>query len=832
MASKSRKSSKNKETEERDERDDENRDTPKEEDNEETEPIETKPKAPRKSKTKSPRKKEDNEEAPKGRGKAKAKPRASRKKEENEDEEEKPKRKGKKESPKNAVAKQKEKSGIKSPRKSKKKEKSESSSDGEQEIQLNKDGKKVKEKKVILYEKGDQPRHAAKLASLLANQLFNDPEEARIMYFLVDRSPMGSGKSPIQIWLAQKFNLPMLIVAPNKIVANNWRTECAKYNVPIVHIKGKPAIFTYNDLKGTASAKGNSYIPPSGLLERNLTMKLKKKGKLTKTRKQEAQEIEINPYSPTRRLLKILRKGCLIVFDEAQVLKNANLTSMAVQKIIDVVYELRRYTEDYLVKRKVKKGIDEDDAREEAFDELKSVGDDEFENTRFSLLSGTLFDKTENLFVILKVLRIIRESRLIIRNPKTGLSKLAGAQEIIDYAAGWDTEKTQLIINKYGRKLYDGAECKQAMFELYDSVIQPAISSAMPKIDIVDKRNLFVFLTVDEIKITNRGIALFKKAINYNVKTNTVDDGKQDVGGIGGAMAMVEAGMAGAFVRLTHRFLDAHPTKKITIFYQYNVAKEMMIRGLSKYKPIVIAGLAKKGNRTLLEEQRDKDIAKFQEPNSIHRVAIVSYLVGSKGINLDDKVGGFVRNGLQMPTPRIIDQLQAASRIGRIDTVFDPEDESTIPRSYVVWPANTDALIRIMDAAVTKSTVLKTTTRTETGIAPRLPSEYPAEEETQPEDENMYPPKTSEMARRLIEQAENEITVFKEKGLSSKEIIREYIASPENSEEEDEGDGDESEEDGENDETPKKTSKSPRRKPPARRKKAAATKLADESDKE
>jgi hypothetical protein len=648
------------------------------------------------------------------------------------------------------------------------------------------------------------------------------------MYFVVDRSPMGTGKSPIEIWLAQKFSLPMLILAPNKIVANNWRTECARYGVPLVHIKVKgklvPAIFTYNDLKGMGSAKGDSYTPISGVLKRNLKIKIKKKGRLTKTRKQQVQEIEINPFSPTRKLLKILRKGCLLVFDEAQVLKNANLTSLAVQKLIDVIYELRRYTEDYLVKKKVKKGMDEDEAREEAYNELKNVDDEEFENTRFSLLSGTLFDKTTHLFTILKVLRIIRESRLIVRNPRTGLSKLAGAQEIIDYAAGWDSEKTQLIINKYGRKLYNGPECEQAMFELYDAVIQPAISSAMPKIDIVDKRNLFVYLNIDEIKMTNRGIALFKKSINYNVKTNSVDEGRRDIAGTRGGMAMIEAGLAAAFVRKAIELLEALPNRKVVIFYQYNVARDMLLKGLSKYKPVLIAGLPAKGNKKLLEEERLRNIEKFQEDSDDANIAICSYLVASKGINLDDKKGGRPRIALQMPTDRIIDQLQAASRIGRIDTVFDDKDETTIPRSYVVWPANTDALIRIMDAAAVKSGVLKVTTRTDTGVAPRLPSDYPAEEEPQPEDENLYPSKTSEVARRLINQAENEINTYREKGLSAKEIRREYIESPEGSEaesgddEEEEKDEDEDQQDDEDD----IGVKSPRRKPIAKGKKPTA----------
>ena len=685
----------------------------------------------------------------------------------------------------------------------------------------------MKEREVKLFERGEQPRHANKLASLLSQQLFADPNENRIMYFIIDRSPMGTGKTIIQIWLSQKFGLPLLIITPNKIVKNNWKTECAEYGVPIVKVKTVDknnkkkildGIFTYNDLIGTSSAKGDSYIPASGLLERNLKTKIKGKGKLTKTKKQQADEIEVNPFSPTPVLIDILRKGCLVVFDEAQALKNPNLTAMAVQTIINTIYELRRYTEDSLVKNKVKEGMDEDEAREEAFEELKDIEDGEFENSRFALLSGTLFDKTPNLFTIFKVLRIITERNLINRNPRTGLSKLAGAQEIIDYAAGWDFEKTQLIVNKYGRRLYNKVDCEQAMFELYDAVIQPAISSAMPKIDIVDKRNLFVYLTIDEIKITNRGITLFKRSINYNVKTSSIEEGRQDIAGVGSGMAMVEVGLAHAFVRKAIELLEAYPTRKITIFYQYNASREIMLKGLEKYNPVVIAGLPTKGNKRILEEQRIKNIERFQEPNTNNRVAFVSYLI-AKGFNLDDKFGGFPRVGLQMPTPRIIDQLQAASRIGRIDTVFDETDPQTVPRVYVIWPVNSDALLNIMDAAVDKSTILKVTTRTESGTAPKLPSDYPAEEEPQPKDEDLYPSKTSEVAKRLINQAENEIDALRQKGLSSKEIIREYIKTPENSDDESEGEF-ENESESESESEIGKT-KSPRKKvPPKKNKKS------------
>ena len=135
-----------------------------------------------------------------------------------------------------------------------------------------------------------------------------------------------------------------------------------------------------------------------------------------------------------------------------------------------------------------------------------------------------------------------------------------------------------------------------------------------------------------------------------------------------------------------------------------------------------------------------------------------------------------------------------------------------------------------MDATVAKSTILKVTTRTESGTAPKLPSEYLAEEEPQPKDEDLYPPKTSEVAKRLISQAENEIDSLKEKGLSAKEIIREYIETPENSDDEDmvvpanilDAYGLEDEEEGnEEEESPNKT-KSPRKKAPPKIKKPAA----------
>lgn len=590
-------------------------------------------------------------------------------------------------------------------------------------------GKKVVEKDITLY--AYQIKHVNKLSDMLASPLppvpGNEDETGDdVLMGVIDRSPPGTGKTVATLKVKQEFGMNIVIFVPTVEVGANWDKESRRYNIPF---KG---VYTYSSLVGTAprGKKKGYYVPKSGLLSRNLAVIRKGLGRTKKQLEEGAPE----RFEPEEKLLKLIRgqkkinkdtgeeevMGTLFVFDEAhKATGKTSMTSEAVMKIIDLIANYPAST------------------------------------ARFMLLSGSLFEKYENLVALLRVMGLMRSYFMV--NPRTGEPAALG--ELMDFARRFDNKKVNALIKKYGNGIYSsrGKKQKDFVLELYEQAIQPNISSAMPGQDITLKINYLRYLKRDEVVQVGGALNLMHKTIDYEGKA-TIDLRRM-------VIMDIQNGLAPAAVRFAKEMLEKNLNRKVIIFYQYNQARDILVKGLKKYSPLVLAGTT----YTSLEE-REASMKKFNAPNNKSRVMIVSILVGALGIQLDDKHGGFPRRSIILPVWSLKTMMQAADRAGRADTVWggsddpalrDPEAEDR-PRAYFFYAANAtgpnpaeDTMIKLMKKAIEKGKMLGVAMKTETGSIPIMPDSFTIEYETPPvglEDE--YPPINSELSRVLREEAE------------------------------------------------------------------------------
>jgi hypothetical protein len=346
-------------------------------------------------------------------------------------------------------------------------------------------------------------------------------------------------------------------------------------------------------------------------------------------------------------------------------------------------------------------------------------------------------------------------------NPRT--KELAALGELIDFARRFDSRKVNELMKAGGTRIYSkGQKQKDFIIALYDKIIQPNISSAMPSQDITLKMNHLEYLKRDEVVRVGGALNLMHKTIDY--------EGKGVVNLRRMVIMDIQAGLAPAAARFAERLLNENPHRKVVIFYQFNEARDILLKQLKKYKPLLIAGT----QHTSYEEREDA-LKKFNAPNDKYRVLIASILVASLGIQMDDKIGGFPRRSIILPVWSLKNMMQAADRIGRADTVWggskDPAERDAEaddrPRAYFFYAANAtgpnpddDTMIKLMKKAIEKGKMLGVSMRGEKGEIPLLPDSFQTDYQKPPEDTDMYPPLNSELNRVLREEAEKKSQIL------------------------------------------------------------------------
>lgn len=330
-------------------------------------------------------------------------------------------------------------------------------------------------------------------------------------------------------------------------------------------------------------------------------------------------------FTPTDRYNKMIDEGCLLVFDEVQNFKNKNDQFMACQALTSSI--------------------------------LKSGG-----ISRYILLSGTPIDKEKHALNMMQMMGIIRSHKMYIFNQEERKLKLIGAQELIDFAKVIDPPGTINFL-KYHPFTKDNME--HNAYLMFQKVIKPKISASMPPpklpVKINSMNGYYKIEDEEDKKGLIKGIINLQTSLMYNDETKAVNFAS-GFSKITSALSDIEKYKVGSMIRVAKQQLEDDPNCKVVLFYNFRASIFRSEEELKDFNPLVLHG-------ETVKTQRQKVVDKFNQDNDKYRVLICNMVVGSTGIDLDDKYGNRPRYAFINPNYRVLELHQVVYRFFRSDTV-------------------------------------------------------------------------------------------------------------------------------------------------------------------
>lgn len=449
----------------------------------------------------------------------------------------------------------------------------------------------------------------------------------------IDTSAMRSGKTFVTIWVAQQLKLKLLVVCPITTMYV-WKETAEKYGVEVVDTISYQSLRSTTDhqpkhnfldridtIGGVPSSPARS--PPGSPRNSSSPARSPEQGGMNKK----------TEFIPTQFCLDLLADGILLVFDEFQNIKNNSSQYKAASALIHA---------------------------------LNDVGG----RSRFALLSGTPFDDEKHAVNLLKMIGYIKSRNLYRLTRKFDLSEdggklnkntseiiFEGMQDLIDECMKISVRKTKKVLKEFPPSKNGFS---YLCYKLYTDVIKDEISGAMSapiiKSDF-DVRNGFFSINKEDAVELATGIASLRKAVSFNKTSKTVDITADNFGRITVALKKIENAKARDMARVTNKALLASKKNlKVVISVNYTSTIEIIYELLSKWNPLILNGEVKGSAK------RGAIIKSFDEDPE-HRVIIMNTTVGGVGISLYSKESNQDRLMLISPNYRMIEVIQAASRI-------------------------------------------------------------------------------------------------------------------------------------------------------------------------
>lgn len=512
-------------------------------------------------------------------------------------------------------------------------------------------------------------------------------------HLFVDYSPTGRGKTYPPLYIAQKHNLSILIFCPLTI-EGKWRKTVNEYGIKLIDI------ISYQSLRST---KGKQ--PKHGYLERKDAFDLNA-------------NINKCSFEATDKYLQLLELGVIIVFDEAQHLKNRSDQWKAAHALIKPFYNK-----------------DEDEVKLNP-------------NSGYILASATLFDKEEHSLQFVELIGI-KNAHFMYRNVgKIFEYEQHGLGEIIKAAEMYDVEKTQQILkeNKFKLLLANffpenriGKICEKIVYELLVGVIRANIGSCITEDKMrdykksnivelfadyfpsdvsnilanyyydVDKKNKYYNVSAETANKLRANIRKLSSAVGFDPERNQIDPSKFGAAVV--CLNAIEANKCEIFIRDAKEILQKHPNDKVILFLNYLDNIDTVYNGVKEYGTIKLTGATK--NRSQLIDKFNND------PNC--RILVGTTSTGGVGIDLDDKIGNSVRHMRISPDYSIIKSHQATGRIDRQDTKSVGNCKFVYAKIMINNALITE--IPILNAMAKKTAVLKKIN----GETQLFPGDYPNE---------------------------------------------------------------------------------------------------------
>lgn len=498
----------------------------------------------------------------------------------------------------------------------------------------------------------------------------------------LDLSMLGAGKTFSSTYIARQRGIKHVVVVSPVSVKPKWTQMMKEYGLQLTTLMG------YTELRSVKCRQ-----PRHGLLvRRDFTQTIQPNRRNLWQADPQARTIERVEFTATRRWEQMVEEGVILIFDEIQNLKNVSSQFYAARTLVSSIVD-------------------------------KCERDITSTKSRVMMLSGSPFDRVEQVTTFLRTSGIMKHDELGSFCPTTMRMVLRGMQDIIDYCNGIDSNTTRGIV---GERTVFRSNMSSYAYKLFQEVIKPYQSSSMPPANTsytVNKFNAF-YDVIDPVERhrLSASIVNLASACMYDHNTGTVNfstnvegqSGLQQQAGsiqqVVTALLQVETAKIGTFERIAREILTLSANTKVSIHVNFNSTIKDLKQRLIDFDPIVLNGSVSDVRRgTLLE--------KYQSPDPRWRLLIGNVSVCSTGIDLDDKHGEFPRFVLVNPNYSIITLYQLGQRFVRADT----KSNSTLHFVFGKH-AHED---NVLKALAKKSSVMRTTTEDQVMAGVVYPGDYP-----------------------------------------------------------------------------------------------------------
>ena len=518
-----------------------------------------------------------------------------------------------------------------------------------------------------------QVSHVVRLSDILQNNAF-----------ALDFACLGSGKtfSSSNIALDPAMGFKHVVVVAPVSVQPKWEDMRKTYGVPI----RENVSFC-----GLRSVKCKQ--PKHGLLHR-------RDYKTFMTLNFTRVEVDKVEFTPTAKYRQYMDEGLLLIVDEMQNVKNVSTQFQACQALIKPIVE--RFGAAELNNNK----------------------------SRLLMLSGSPIDKEEQVVTLFRTLHIMKTDELARFIVAERRIEWKGMDDIWRRCAQLDPETTERLVRPYVGQAGD-VMMRRLCFNLFQQVIKPALTSAMPPPGLpvkIFKYNAFYnVVDVEEQAMLRRAVEGLERATAFNRETGQVTHtaGMDAMRAITRSLLQIETAKIGTFARVAREKLESNPQCKVAICVNYSDTITDLLRMLADFEPLVLNG-------QVAGKNRQKILDRFQKPDTECRLLIGNASVCSTGIDLDDKHGGFPRFALISPNYHTILIYQISHRFQRMDTKSD----ATI---NLVFGKEAHEL-RVLNALARKGAVMKTTTQEQVAAGIVFPGDFPRWEEEEIQGAAEVPP--------------------------------------------------------------------------------------------
>ena len=411
---------------------------------------------------------------------------------------------------------------------------------------------------------------------------------------VLDTSETGAGKTYTTCDIAYKLELKMVVICPTNLI-RKWKVlswPCTESTV-----------FTYNEISGTRGKIKHDYL-----------------------------ELVNGNYQVTDLFVNMVKRGVLLVVDEAHKIKNPkSMRSKAIYCMIQCIMLFP-------------------------------------EKSRIILLTATPFLKIKGRIGYTNMMKNIG----LCGRHNDWYQMLPGVPPRMD-VTGYNYLKS--LIQKNRDELISipsrVPDLRRKLWKLFPKVIKPMFVYNMkniPKNHTVDSQNIFLNCSNEDLICALEMLELIENSITvkYCEETGDFETSITSLREIVNAITILETIKVKNIKSTIMRDLAIYPTKHIIVFCNRKKSVKTLVNELSLYDPLFIDGNVKK-------EKRYEIMDKFNEPTCENRLLIVSIATVCEGLDFDDKDGRYPRRAYIFPNYSMQNLVQATGRISRINTASDVE---------------------------------------------------------------------------------------------------------------------------------------------------------------